>query len=304
MQAMPAPIALPAAFGHDRSDRRIAVLREVGATGSISQAARVVGISYKAAWQAIDTLTTLAGAPLVERAVGGAGGGGAVLAPAAHDLLAAAQAMSQARAAVLAQWQSGALGHSPAGVALARLTVRTSMRNQLPCVVERLEVAGALARVVMALGAPPNVDGALVEASGSGRTALVAAPGGARKKSKKALHPAPRITASITRESAELLGLAPGVPVLAMCKATAVRVERAVRPAGFAAPGRVWLSAKAVRVQRGSLGDEIAAQVWWDRKPMGLQIVGFATPASGLRIGSALTLSLEENAVVLALAHD
>jgi molybdate transport system regulatory protein len=38
------------------------VLRRVGQTGSISQAAREAGISYKAAWQAIDTLTNLSGA--------------------------------------------------------------------------------------------------------------------------------------------------------------------------------------------------------------------------------------------------
>ena len=38
---------------------------------------RQLGVSYKAAWQAIDTLTNLAGAPLVERTVGGSGGGGA-----------------------------------------------------------------------------------------------------------------------------------------------------------------------------------------------------------------------------------
>ncbi len=78
------------ALGHGPADRRLAVLREIGAGGSISQAARAVGVSYKAAWQALDTLTNLAGVPLVERVVGGAGGGGARLTEAAHELLAAA----------------------------------------------------------------------------------------------------------------------------------------------------------------------------------------------------------------------
>lgn len=32
------------------------------------------------------------------------------------------------------------------------------------------------------------------------------------------------MTARITQESAQLLGLAPGLPVLALCKATAVQV--------------------------------------------------------------------------------
>ena len=68
------------ALGHDVADKRIDILRRIGAGGSISQAARDAGVSYKAAWQALDTLTNLAGVALVERAVGGAGGGGVAVA--------------------------------------------------------------------------------------------------------------------------------------------------------------------------------------------------------------------------------
>ena len=64
-----APAALTEALGHAVSDKRLEVLRRVGETGSISQAARDAGISYKAAWQAIDTLTNLSEAPLVDRTV-------------------------------------------------------------------------------------------------------------------------------------------------------------------------------------------------------------------------------------------
>jgi molybdate transport system regulatory protein len=51
-------------LGHDLSDRRIGILRQIGALGSISRSA-AVGVSYKAAWQAVDTLTNLAGVALV-----------------------------------------------------------------------------------------------------------------------------------------------------------------------------------------------------------------------------------------------
>ena len=89
---------LPDALGHGISDKRIDILRAIARTGSISQAARDVSVSYKAAWQAVDTLTNLAGTPLVARAVGGSGGGGAQLTEAGHQLLAAADAMAQALA--------------------------------------------------------------------------------------------------------------------------------------------------------------------------------------------------------------
>ena len=259
-----AAFSLSAALGHALTDKRIDILKQIGGTGSISQAARVVGVSYKAAWQAVDTLTTLAGAPLVARAVGGAGGGGAQLTEAGRQLLAAADAMAQARGAVLSRWQ--ATPH--AGPALARLAVRTSMRNQWPCVVQRLEMLGPIVRVHLGWGAD------------AAQAALAA---------------------RITRESAELLGLQPGLAVQALCKATAVRVERGAKSAPAATPdqpGSFRLPARAVRVVRGPSGDEVSAQL-----AAGVQMVGFAAPGSGLRAGSPVTLVLDENVVVLALAE-
>jgi molybdate transport system regulatory protein len=274
MAPMTLPLALPAALGHELSDKRIAILRGIGAGGSISQAARAAGVSYKAAWQAVDTLTNLAGVPLVARAVGGPGGGGAQLTPAGHELLAAADAMAQARAAVLGHWRA----RPGAGQALAGLAVRTSMRNHLPCTVQCLEVQGAVVRVHLALALPQAAQEAGC-APGVGEAAL---------------------TARITRESAELLALAPGQPVQALCKATAVRVLRAAAGAQ-APPGACRLSAKAVRVVRGQLGDEVAAELSGDA-PWGLQMVGFAAAHSGMRAGSRVVLELDENALVLAQA--
>ncbi len=56
--------------------RRIELLAQIAACGSITQAAKAVKLSYKAAWDAIDTMNKLAGEPLVERVAGGKGGGG------------------------------------------------------------------------------------------------------------------------------------------------------------------------------------------------------------------------------------
>ena len=274
-----ASLSFSDALGHALADKRIDILRQIGACGSISQAARAVGVSYKAAWQAVDTLTNLAGTPLVARAVGGAGGGGAQLTEAGHQLLAAADAMAQARGAVLSRWQ--ATPH--AGPALARLAVRTSMRNQLPCLVERLVVQGPLVWVHLRLG-------------------LGDVGAGVAEGDKPAA-----LASRITLESAELLGLQPGLAVQALCKATAVRVERRERRERvasatatmqpMAAPaGTHRLPAKATRVVRGEAGDEVSAEL-----AGGLQMVGFAAPGSGLRAGSSVVLVVEDNAVVLAL---
>ena len=103
------------ALGHGMSDKRIDILRGIARTGSISQAAREAAVSYKAAWQAIDTLTNLAGVPLVQRAVGGAGGGGATLTADGHQLLELADAHDVARRAV----QARASGAATAAVSLS-----------------------------------------------------------------------------------------------------------------------------------------------------------------------------------------
>lgn len=282
---MPASLSLTDALGHALADKRIDILRQIGAGGSISKAARAVGVSYKAAWQAVDTLTNLAGTPLVARAVGGAGGGGAQLTEAGRQLLAAADAMAQARSAVLSRWQ--AAPHT--GPALARLAVRTSMRNQLPGVVEQLVVQGQIVAVHLRLGL------------GLDFAEDASAPGTARAKAAPAA-----LVSRITRESAELLGLQPGLAVQALCKATAVRVERGGRmasPAGLAVAGELQgahrLPARATRVVRGAWGDEVSAEL-----AGGLHMVGFAAPGSGLRVGSPVVVVVEDNAVVLALAEN
>ncbi|WP_395057766.1 winged helix-turn-helix domain-containing protein [Polaromonas sp.] len=77
-KSSPAALSFGNALSHEPADKRIDILRLIGESGSISQAARDAGVSYKAAWQAIDTLSNLAGGMLVQRAVGGAGGGGAL----------------------------------------------------------------------------------------------------------------------------------------------------------------------------------------------------------------------------------
>ena len=279
---MPASLSLSDALGHALSDKRIDILRQIGEGGSISQAARAVGVSYKAAWQAVDTLTNLAGTPLVQRAVGGAGGGGAVLTDAGQQLLAAADAMAQARGAVLSRWQAD----PHAGPAVARLAVRTSMRNQWPCVVQGVQVHGQIVLVHLGL-------------------ALAVAGGVASERPESDRGDgAEFLAARITRESAELLGLQPGLAVQALCKATAVRVERAAPGTSMPqAPASTYrLPAKAVRVVRGALGDEVAAELMLGTRATGVQMVGFAAPGSGLRAGSRVALVVEDTAVVLALS--
>ena len=269
---MIAKASLTAALAEKRSDRRIDVLRHIKACGSISEAARQVGISYKAAWQALDTLSNLAGVPLVARSVGGKGGGGAVLTPDAILLLEAADAMGHAREQLQAQLQhaqnqptaSTARAGISVATTLARLQVVTSMRNQWPCVVDSVSANGPLV-VVQMRGAEVDAQDFVVRSH-------------------------------ITQESAQLLGLKPGLPVLAMCKATAVTVMVLDNP------GRTdtnhWRG-NVARATRGGAVQELAV-----RLDAGVQLVGFSREATSLRARAKVAVAVEPSAVVIALSGE
>jgi molybdate transport system regulatory protein len=147
-------------LGHEASDKRIDILRRIGQVGSISEAARGAGVSYKAAWQALETLTNLAGIPLVDKAVGGTGGGGAVLTAAGQQVLQAAQAMAEARRQVLDQLATAS--NAPGRAVLA---LRTSMRNQFPCTVGAVEKRGGQARIALHLPNGPTLHARITSVS-------------------------------------------------------------------------------------------------------------------------------------------
>ena len=244
------------ALGHEASDKRLDILKRIGEVGSISEAARSANVSYKAAWQALETLSNLAGTALVEKAVGGSGGGGARLTPAGTQLLEAAELLRQARAGVFGQLQQRA-GNTLSLSGLVGLGLRTSMRNQLPCTVQAITQNAGTTRVVLAL------------------------PSGAA------------LTSKITNESAELLGLAVGLPALALCKATAVSVGRAL-PGG---PGINLLQADLQLDAPTPLGTEVSVAL-----SPGLQLVGFAAQELAAGEHRQVMASVDEAAVVIAIA--
>lgn len=58
---------------------KVALLEQIGRTGSISAAGRALRMSYRRAWDLIEELNRTLGCPVVLTASGGAGGGGASL---------------------------------------------------------------------------------------------------------------------------------------------------------------------------------------------------------------------------------
>ena len=120
-----------------RRPKRLALLEQIAEQGSITRAAKAAGLSYKAAWDAIDELNNLSEQPLVSRSVGGKGGGGARLTPAGERLLALQQRLQALQVQLLQ-----AAGDDADLELLGRLMLRTSARNQLTGRVHAIHAQG------------------------------------------------------------------------------------------------------------------------------------------------------------------
>lgn len=111
--------------------RRITLLQRIQETGSISQGAKLAGISYKSAWDAINEMNQLADHTLVERATGGKGGGGTQLTRYGTRLVQLFQLMAQIQQKAFDVLQHDALPLDSLLAAIARVSLQTSARNQL-----------------------------------------------------------------------------------------------------------------------------------------------------------------------------
>ncbi len=171
------------------TERRMALLAAIGTEGSISAAARKVGLSYKAAWDAVDMMNGLAGGLLVERVTGGKRGGGAHLTERARELVAwyqAAQAEHQRFMQALARFGPDGTRHLDL---LHSMALQTSARNRYEGVIGAIH---------------------------SGRI---------NDRIRLDLDEGVCLTATLTHASTERLGLATGRRALAFLKAQAVRIR-------------------------------------------------------------------------------
>lgn len=122
-------------FGSFLGDTRIKLLEAIEQHGSISQAAKAVPLSYKAAWDAIDAMNNLADQPLVVRSTGGKNGGGTLLTEHGRKTIALYRALEAEYQAALdrlsASMNDGeASDFKQFSKLLKRMSMKTSARNQ------------------------------------------------------------------------------------------------------------------------------------------------------------------------------
>lgn len=213
-------LRLETGHGGVANPRWMALLGNLETAGSITAAAKAAGLSYKAAWDAIDAMNNLAGKTLVATTVGGKGGGGTRLTAQGRELLATYHAVAQEQERFLAKINSD-LGRAKRSLpVLGRLSMRTSARNQWSGTVRKIR-QGAI---------NDEID--------------IELPGG------------DRIAAVITRESTENLGVEVGREVIALVKASSVMIGRS-GGSRLRLSARNQLAGRIARVTPGAVNTEV-----------------------------------------------
>lgn len=243
--------------------RFFALLQGIADTGSISQAARVAGYSYKGAWLVLDTASNLALGPLLESSAGGRRGGGTRLTAAGQGLLDCWQQLQQAHRRFLSEQDAWLMQQPALAGTLRRLAMKTTARNQFAGIVSALQIGPVSAEATLTL------------------------PGGQT------------ITATMTAHAAKRLGLQEGGEAIALVKSSAVVLVTDF--AGYRLSARNQLAGTISRLDKGAVsslvgltlpgGVGVTASVTHD-----------AVSALGLAVGQPATAVFKAYAVMLAVA--
>ena len=128
------------------------LLEHIDATGSISSAATVMGMSYKAAWEAVEQINNLSEQPLVERKAGGQKGGGTTLTPYGRRVVGAYRRLEQEREQILKSLGSSIDDFDEYYQLIRRYDMKTSARNQFLGKVKKVKLGAINAEVVVGIG--------------------------------------------------------------------------------------------------------------------------------------------------------
>ena len=198
---------------------RMALLAQIAQCGSITHAAKAIKMSYKAAWDAIDTMNNLAGEPLVARVAGGKGGGGTVLTRRGAQLVENFQLIEREHQRFVTQLGAQAQNMADDLLLIRSISMKTSARNHFVGPVTRVQ------------------------------------PGAVNDEIEIEVAGGHHIVAIVTHESAENLGLQVGAQAFALVKASSIVIVTDADGAKFSARNR--LTGKISRLVPGAVNTEV-----------------------------------------------
>lgn len=244
-----------------RGKGRIELLEKIGELGSISAAAKVLGLSYKTAWESVEAMNNLSDAALVERVSGGKHGGGTVLTPLGLQVLSVFRRLEgQYRDFLTALRGTGDFERFCH--LIRRFDMKTSARNEFLGTVKVLKIGAVNAEVVLDIG---------------GGNELVA---------------------TVTNESVNKLALAVGVEAYALVKAPWVIVMAGDKV--FKTSARNQLCGVISRCQEGAVNGEVVIDLG-SGKSVAAIVTNDSIQALGLREGAPACALIKASHIILAV---
>lgn len=250
--------------GHNLAGaRRVALLAEIARVGSITQAAKAAGLSYRGAWNAIEDMSNLAGEPLLERMVGGKGGGYTRLTPRGEQLVRNFGLIEQEHARFIERLNGRPRGMTEDYSLMGSIAMKTSARNQFAGTVHAIR-GGAI---------NDEID---LEVIGG-------------------LH----IVATVTRESRDELGLSVGAKAFALVKASSVILMTDAADVRLSA--RNQLAGKVTRVVPGAVNTEVVLELPGGGSVAAI-ITNESAKSLAIAVGSAVTAVFKASSVIVGVA--
>lgn len=203
--------------------RRMALLAGIREHGSISAAARDIGLSYKAAWDAIDTINNLSDTPLVLRTTGGQRGGGAELTDKAIEILELYEHLDEIHQRLMKRLARVQPGSSQTIKTLQNMMIQTSARNNFMGTVKNVTLTEIGAEVTLTIAGQFD------------------------------------IVSTITRGGAETLGLSTGKRALAFIKASSILIGTNLE--GVRLSARNVMRGKVVELRNEQVGAEVGLEL-------------------------------------------
>lgn len=259
-------LLIDTAMGSFLGDKRIRLLEAIHQHGSILQAAKAVPMAYKAAWDAVDDMNNVAPEPLVLRVTGGRHGGGTELTDFGRRLIAFYRALEQESQAALARLssrltQAGAPDVAEFRQVLRKLSMKTSARNQFGGPIGAIRSGPVESEVTLRLG------------------------------------PSLELSAIVTNESVQNLGLAEGREVMAFVKASSIVLM--VGEEGARVSARNQFRGVVQAIHHGPVNTEVTLDLPGSHHVLTAVVTDQSVERLGLVVGQPATAIFKASSVFL-----
>lgn len=244
------------------SEQQIALLRAIENTGSITQAAREVGISYKTAWDRVEHLNNLSERAIVIRSAGGAKGGGTSLTELGKNIVTGFEKLKGEHQTFLDSLNSELSAVSDFANFATRTTMKSSARNQF---------GGTVSKVTR----------------GSVNTVI-----------ELALSDSLVIVATMTNDSQKEMNLKKGDRATALIKASWILLSNDV---SIATSARNNIKGTVVRVKKGEVNSEVILDIG-NGKTLCATVTNQSADNLGIKKAQVLLAFFKASSVILLSA--